>query len=382
MSNQLISKLPDVGMNIFSIMSKMANDHQAINLSQGFPDFPVSEELIARVNHHMTQGHNQYAPMPGVAPLREQISGLISKRYDVETNADTEVTITSGATEALFSTITALVKRGDEVIIFDPAYDSYDPAIRLAGGIAVHLPLRSPKFDIDWDLVARAVNERTAMIIINTPHNPSGTILSDKDMSRLETFADEHNLLVISDEVYEHIVFDSKEHQSALKYPKLKNRSISVFSFGKTFHATGWKVGYLVAPDHLTNEIRKMHQYITFSVSTPVQFAIADYLKNADNYMNLGKMYQKKRDFFLDKLKGSRFEMAPSQGTYFQLLSYQDISDTADIEMAKRLTMEDGVASIPISVFYQEKEDNKLLRFCFAKSEETLSKAAEILCKI
>ncbi|MEL7003778.1 MAG: methionine aminotransferase [Bacteroidota bacterium] len=360
----------------------MANDHKAINLSQGFPDFPVSKELIERVNHYMTQGHNQYAPMAGVASLRDQISRLISNQYGFDTNSETEITITSGATEALFSTIAALIKQGDEVIVFDPAYDSYDPAIRLAGGKAIHLPLRTPKFNIDWDLLSQKVNKRTRMIVVNTPHNPSGTILSDKDMSQLEVFAEDHDLLVLSDEVYEHIVFDLQKHQSALKYPKLRNRCIAVFSFGKTFHATGWKVGYLVAPQYLTDEIRKMHQYITFSVSTPVQYAIADYLKNSENYTNLGSMYQQKRDFFLDKLKDSRFEAIASEGTYFQLLSYQGIAGHSDIEMAKRLTVENGVASIPISVFYENKQDHKLLRFCFAKSEETLSSAAEILCKI
>lgn len=360
----------------------MAAENNAINLSQGFPDFPVSEELIERVNHYMKQGLNQYAPMPGVPELRKQIAKLVDNRYNIEIDQEKEITITSGATEALFSTITALVKTGDEVIVLDPSYDSYDPAIRLAGGKAVHVSLQVPDFSIDWPGITNAISDRTSMIIVNTPHNPSGTLLSIDDMLELERVVQKHDLLVISDEVYEHIVFDENIHKTAQSYPGLRNRTVSVSSFGKTFHATGWKVGYVIAPAKLSAEIRKMHQYITFSVSTPVQWAIAEYLQNEDNYINLGKLYQEKRDFFLSGIKNSKFRAIPSQGTYFQLLSYKDISSIHDVEMAKKLTVEYGVASIPISVFDKDNANHHLLRFCFAKSEETLYKATEILCKI
>ncbi|ELR72184.1 Aspartate aminotransferase [Fulvivirga imtechensis AK7] len=380
---ELQSKLPDVGTTIFAVMSKMAHEHAAINLSQGFPDFQVSPELISLINEYMKKGMNQYAPMPGLPALREQIANMVKGRYGYNADPETEITITSGATEALYNTITALVHPGDEVIIFDPAYDSYDPAIRLSGGRPVHLTLRQPDFSIDWQEVKENINDKTRMIIINTPHNPSGAVLTDMDMQQLEKIAVEHpKLLVLSDEVYEHIIFDGFQHLSVLRYPELYDRCIAVFSFGKTFHATGWKVGYIVASDNITTEIRKVHQFVTFSVNTPVQCALADYLKDEKNYLYLPDFFQRKRDLFIGKLKGSRFEPVPCHGTYFQLLSYKNISDKSDMEMAAMLTQEHGIASIPISAFYGNKQDDQILRFCFAKDEKTIEKAAEILCKI
>ena len=377
------SKLPDVGTTIFAVMSKMAHDYAAINLSQGFPDFQVSPELISLISDYMKTGMNQYAPMPGIPALREQIALMINARYGHDANPETEVTITSGATEALFDTVTALVHPGDEVIIFDPGYDSYDPAIRLSGGKPVHLTLKQPDFSIDWQEVAENITSKTRMLIINTPHNPTGAVLLNEDMQQLQKLVAKYpNLLVLSDEVYEHIIFDGFQHESVLRYPVLRDRCIAVFSFGKTFHATGWKVGYTVAPANITAEIRKVHQFVTFSVNTPVQWALADYLKDEGNYSYLPQFFQRKRDLFIDKIKNSRFEPVPCHGTYFQLLSYKNIADKGDMEMASLLTKEYGVASIPISAFYGNKQDDKILRFCFAKDEDTIEKAAEILCKI
>ncbi len=379
--SKIHSKLPDVGTSIFAVMSKMAAEHKAINLSQGFPDFPVSSELIALVNEAMQNDFNQYAPMPGLPLLREAIADLLTTNYKYKANAENEITITAGATEALFASLMALVRQGDEVILFDPAYDSYDPAIRLSGGVPVHLKLNL-NFGINWNEVADAITEKTKVIMINSPHNPSGAILRAEDLKQLEVLVLKHNLTVLSDEVYEWIIFDNEVHESVLKSEALRERSIAVFSFGKTFHATGWKAGYTVAPEHISKEIRKVHQFLTFSVNTPTQWALAKYLTKPANYNYLPAFYQQKRDYFIDKLKSSRFEVLPCKGTYFQLLSYNNISEKTDKQMAEWLTIEKGVASIPISVFYDDKTDNKILRFCFAKSEETLDKAAELLCKI
>lgn len=376
---ELTSRLPDVGTSIFTVMSKMAADHQAINLSQGFPDFPVSEALIGLIHSYMKGGHNQYAPMPGVPALRSVISKVVQDSYGLSVDPDTEVTITAGGTEALFSAIAALVRPGDEVIVFDPSYDSYDPAIRLNGGTPVHIQLRLPDFSIPWDQVRERINGRTRMVLINSPHNPSGAVLAAADMLTLQTLAAEHDLIVLSDEVYERIIFDGLSHQSVLGYPELARRSIAVFSFGKTFHATGWKVGYAVAPPYLTREIRKAHQFITFSVNTPTQLALADYMTSPDNYLHLGKFYQAKRDFFLSQLRGSGLEPLPCHGSYFQLLSYHKISNQPDLQMAEWLTREKKLAAIPVSVFYHDKTDHRLLRFCFAKQEQTLSQAGDIL---
>lgn len=376
------SRLPEVGTSIFTVMSRMALEHGAINLSQGFPDFPVSQELIELIYKNMKAGHNQYAPMPGTPVLRKAIADLVAKTYNRFTDFETEVTVTAGGTESIFSTISALVKEGDEVIMFDPAYDSYDPSVRLNGGSPIHIKLKPPHFSIDWDEVRWKISPRTRMIMINTPHNPTGAVLSEDDLKKLEKIALDNNLIVLSDEVYERIIFDHHTHQSVLKFPRLAAQSVSVFSFGKTFHATGWKVGYTVAPEFLTKEIRKAHQFITFSVNTPVQLALAEYLGNPENYLHLGKFYQQKRDFFLATIKGSSLKPLPSYGSYFQLLSYESVSDLKETEMAEWMTKEKKLAPIPVSAFYQDKSDHKLLRFCFAKGEETLEKAGAILRKL
>lgn len=359
----------------------MALENDAINLSQGFPDFPVDEKLVDLIYARMREGFNQYAPMPGVPALRNVIADVISKTYNRSTDPETEVTVTAGGTEALFSVIAALVHSSDEVIVFDPAYDSYNPAIRLNGGVPVHINLTYPDFSIDWNLVKSKITSRTRMIMINTPHNPSGAVLSENDLRTLQKLAIEHDLIVLSDEVYERLIFDGIKHESVLNYPELASRSIAVFSFGKTFHATGWKVGYVIAPAKLTTEIRKAHQFVTFSVNTPVQLALAAYMAVPDHYLNLGIFYQKKRDYFLNGIKGSSFEPMVCRGSYFQSLSYKNISDKGDMKMAEELTKKHKIASVPISAFYQDKTDNKLLRFCFAKQEKTLDQAIEILRK-
>jgi len=372
------SKIPDVGTSIFTVMSKMALDHQAINLSQGFPDFQIDESIIQLVHRYMREGHNQYAPMPGTPALRNAIAEVVRGSFGRSVDPNTEITITSGATESIYSVITAFVKAGDEVIMFDPSYDSYDPAVRLNGGIPIHINM-SQSFDIDWDQVRAKITRATRMVIINTPHNPSGSVLAEADLLELERIAEEHDLLVLSDEVYERLIFDGAIHQSVLRFPSLANRSFAVFSFGKTFHATGWKMGYVVAPASLTAEIRRVHQFVVFSVNTPIQLAIADYLRDSEHYTTLGSFYQEKRDFFLNEIKGSSFEPIPSKGSYFQLLSYKAISQEPDVAMAERITKEHKVASIPISVFYKDNTDHRILRFCFAKKEETLAKACRIL---
>ena len=381
MSLDITSRLPETGTSIFTVMSRMALEHEAINLSQGFPDFPVSTTLIDLINKNMLAGHNQYAPMPGVPGLRKVIAEVVEKTYNRITNPETEITITAGGTEALFSTIAALVAAKDEVILFDPSYDSYAPAIRLNGGIPVQINLNPPDFSIDWDQVNSKITSKTKMIMINTPHNPSGAVLTENDLKTLEGIALKHGLLVLSDEVYERIIFDNLTHESILKYPALASQSVAVFSFGKTFHATGWKTGYTVAPEYLTREIRKAHQFITFSVNTPVQMALATYMTNPENYLHLGEFYQQKRDYFLQQISGSSFEPLPCHGSYFQLLSYKHITDKSEVDMAEWMTKEHKVASIPVSAFYKDKNDNRLLRFCFAKSEDTLQRAATILRK-
>ncbi len=373
------SRLPDVGTSIFTIMSKMALDHQAINLSQGFPDYSIDEKIISLVHRFMLEGNNQYAPMQGTIPLRNAVAGLIEKTYGRRVDPETEITITSGATEAIYSVIAAFISPGDEVIIFDPSYDSYDPTVRLNGGLPVHINLSPEDFSIDWSIVRSKINSRTRMIMINTPHNPSGAVLGENDLLELEQIALKHGLLVLSDEVYERLIFDEITHHSVLRYPALAEQSLAVFSFGKTFHATGWKAGYVTAPAYLTKEIRKAHQFVVFSVNTPVQLALAEYLQTEEHYLSLGKFFQRKRDFFLEQIKGSSFEPRPCQGSYFQLLSYKNISSKGDFEMAEELTKKFKVAAVPVSVFYQDKTDNRLLRFCFAKKEETLEKACAVL---
>lgn len=373
------SKLPEVGTTIFSVMSQLAQENGAINLSQGFPDFDCSEELIGLVNQAMLKGHNQYAPMAGVMALREAISNKTNKLYNAEYHPETEVTITAGATQAIYTAITAIIREEDEVIIFTPAYDCYEPAIKLNGGKPIFVQMHAPDYNVDWEQVKKLITQRTKMIIINTPHNPTGTILTTEDMLALEKIVKNTDIVLISDEVYEHIIFDGEKHQSVAKYPILAERSFIVSSFGKTFHNTGWKVGYCVAPKNLMKEFRKAHQFIVFSVNTPVQYALAAYLKNENTYLSLNGFYQQKRDYFNDLIKDSRFKIVPSRGTYFQTLNFADITDEADTDYAIRLTKENKIASIPISVFYHYKLDEKVLRFCFAKENETLEKAAEIL---
>lgn len=362
-------------------MSKMALEHGAINLSQGFPDFKVDPVLIDLIYKNMQQGHNQYAPMPGTPALRNIIAQVVQQTYSHTINPDTEITVTAGGTEAIFAAIAGLIGNGDEVLVFDPAYDCYNPAIRLNGGVPIHINLRYPDFSIDWDEVKSKITSRTKMIMINTPHNPSGAVLSKSDLTTLQSIAVEHDVLVLSDEVYERIIFDSIRHESVLNYPELASRSIAVFSFGKTFHATGWKTGYVIAPSALMAEIRKAHQFITFSVNTPVQLALAEYMQTPSHYVNLGVFYEQKRNYFLKGIKGSSFEAIACHGSYFQTLSYKAISTQPDRQMAEELTSKYKVASIPVSVFYNDKTDNHLLRFCFAKGTETLDKAIEILRK-
>jgi len=378
----MISKLPHTGTTIFTVMSQMAQEYNAINLSQGFPDFDVSGELIDLVLKNMKLGNNQYAPMPGVPLLRERISQKISDSYDVKYSPDSEITITGGATEALYSAITALVHPGDEVIIFEPAYDSYEPVILLNGGIPKRIKLEFPDYSIPWEQLEAALSDKTKLVIINSPHNPTGSVLSSQDMERLAEIIKQSGCYLLSDEVYEHIIFDEQVHQSALKFSEIKHKTIAVFSFGKTFHATGWKVGYMVADQVITAELRKVHQFLNFSVNTPIQCALAEYLRNTENYSSVAPFYEQKRNLFLDLIKPSRFEPLLSSGTYFQLLSYKSISDEGDFEIAERLTKEVGIASIPISVFYHDNLDNHILRFCFAKNDDTLKKAAKIICKI
>lgn len=373
------SRLPDVGTSIFTVMSRMALDYGAINLSQGFPDFSIDRKIIDLVHRFMLEDHNQYAPMPGTPALRTVIADVVKRSFNNTVDPETEITITSGATEAIYAVIAAFITPGDEVIVFDPSYDSYNPVIRLNGGVPVHINLLYPDFSVDWSLVRAKISSRTRMIIINTPHNPSGSILRESDLRELESIALEHNILVLSDEAYERLIFAGNVHQSVLRYPGLASQSLAVFSFGKTFHATGWKVGYVVAPRYLMEEIRKTHQFIVFSVNTPIQLALAEYMKVPAHYESLATFYQQKRDFFLDEMKGSSFEPLVCYGSYFQLLSYANISTKSEVEMAQELTKKFKVAAIPVSVFYQDRSDHNILRFCFAKKEETLEKACAIL---
>jgi methionine aminotransferase len=376
------SKLPKTGTTIFSVMSALATEHGAINLAQGFPDFECSPKLVELVNHYMKAGYNQYAPMPGVMKLREKIAEKTQALYSATYNPETEITVTPGGTHALYAAISAFIGEGDEVIIIEPCYDSYLPAIHVNGGRAVFAELKYPTYKIDWDEVKKLVNYKTKMIIINTPHNPTGTTLSAQDMQRLEKIVKNSEIIVLSDEVYEHIIFDGVEHQSVARYPKLAERSIIVSSFGKTYHTTGWKMGYVLAPANLTTEFRKVHQFMCFSANTPVQYAIADYLDDKDAYLQLSTFYQEKRDYFQQLVKGSKFKLMPCLGSYFQLLDYSKITKEKDTDYAVRLTKEFKIASIPTSVFYHKNIDNHVLRFCFAKQNDTLEKAAEKLHKI
>ncbi|MFT6288555.1 MAG: methionine aminotransferase [Alcanivorax sp.] len=379
----ITSKLPRVGTTIFTQMSALAEEQGAINLSQGFPDFDAPTRLSDALGRHASEGHNQYAPMTGLPELRQQISLQIKRYRGVECDPDTEITVVPGATEGIFCAVTACVHPGDEVIVFDPVYDSYGPAIELAGGRVIHVPLQGPDFKVDWSRVQAAISNKTRMVMINSPHNPCGAIFSDEDMRELERLAERHDLLINSDEVYEHLVYDNRSHLSVLQYPGLRARSFAHFSFGKTFSVTGWKTGYCVAPAALTRELRKVHQYVAFVAVTPVQWALADFLSEQPEYAStLSAFYQAKRDLFVQALAGSRFTFTPSAGSYFQLLDYSTIARESDTHICQHWTRKHKVASIPISVFYQQAPEQYFLRFCFAKRDEILLRAAEILCKI
>jgi methionine aminotransferase len=376
------SKLPTAGTTIFSIMSGLAQQTGAINLSQGFPDFPVSEELMRLVHENMRKGHNQYAPMPGLLSLRERIAEKMERRFGAKYNPETEITITAGGTQALYAAITALIHEEDEVIVIEPAYDSYNPAIELAGGKAVHVNLEPPDYKVAWAKVKKLITPKTKMILINSPHNPTGAVLTEEDMQQLDELTRANDIIVLSDEVYEHIIFDGLQHNSVAKYPSLAQRSMIVYSFGKTFHATGWKCGYCVGPANLMKEFRKVHQFMVFSVNTPLQFALEEYMREPAHYNGLEKFYQEKRDYFRSLLEGSAFKILPCSGSYFQLLDYSALSNEKDTDYAIRLTKQYGIASIPVSVFYNVPRNYHLLRFCFAKSNETLEKAAACLHKV
>lgn len=381
-TGKLVSKLPHAGTTIFTVMSALANECKAINLSQGFPNFPTHDVLIDSVHHYMKAGFNQYAPMQGILPLREALAEKMHDLYNVQYDAEKEITITAGGTQAIYTAIESIVREGDEVLVFEPAYDCYVPAIELAGGIPVYVSLDAPHYRIDWEQVKKRINHRTRMIMINTPHNPTGTVWNEDDMRALEKITAGTDIIVLSDEVYEHIIFDNRRHESVCRYPELAQRSILIFSFGKTYHTTGWKIGYCMAPAALMHEFRKCHQFIVFSVNTPIQYALADILKQKNLYTDLSSFYQQKRDYFLSLLRGSAFTFIPAAGSYFQLLGYENLSNEKDTDYAIRLTREAGVAAIPLSVFYHNPPASRMLRFCFAKTDETLERAAEKLLAI
>ncbi|WP_345951773.1 methionine aminotransferase [Mucilaginibacter sp. PAMB04274] len=377
-----VSKLPQTGTTIFTTMSALANEVGAINLSQGFPDYDCDPELVSLVSQAMQNGYNQYAPMAGLQQLREQVAYKTERLYGAVYHPESEITITSGGTQAVFTAICASIHPNDEVIVFEPAYDCYAPAIKLMGGTVKSLELEPPDYRIAWDMVKRLVSNRTRMIILNSPHNPTATILRKEDIDELSTIVRNRDILILSDEVYEHLIFDGEEHHSMARYPELRQRSFIVASFGKLFHTTGWKLGYCLAPAELMHEFRKIHQYIVFSANTPMQAAIAEYLKNENSYMGLAGFFQQKRDTFRQGLAQTRFELLPCSGSYFQSVSYKHFSDVKDTEFAINIAREFGVASIPVSAFYTKGTDHHVLRFCFAKRQETLDKAVERLMKL
>lgn len=373
------SKLPNIKTTIFTTVGNLARKHDAIDLSQGFPNFETDHKLISLVTQAMQQGHNQYAPMQGYYRLREIISEKIEKLHGKSYDPEKEITVTVGATQAIFTAITAFVHPDDEVIVLKPAYDSYEPVIKVNGGIPIYLQLNAKDYRIDWKEFKSKITPKTRMVIINTPHNPSGRIFSKNDMLQLQEILRPTNIILISDEVYEHIIFDGKEHQSASRFDDLAARSFVCASFGKTFHVTGWKMGYCVAPAALMKEFIKIHQFTVFCVDHPVQRAMAEYMKNESTYLDLNDFYQEKRDFFLSGLEDSKFKFTPSEGTYFQLLDYSDITNTSDEELVNRLIIDHKLASIPISSFNVDNRDDQVLRFCFAKKRETLEQALEVL---
>jgi methionine transaminase len=379
---QFKSKLPNIGTTIFTTMSALATKAKAINLGQGFPDFPMSEELIGLVNKAMRDGFNQYAPMPGHLPLRESIAAKIDSLYNQSVHPDKEITITPGGTYAIYTALSVILEPGDEVIVFEPAYDSYIPNIEVNGAIPVKVALEYPDYHIDWEKVRAAKSEKTKAIIINSPHNPTGAVLSLEDIHALRELVKDSNIFIISDEVYEHLIFDDKPHYSILHYPELYERSFVCFSLGKVFNCTGWKLGYCVAPEWLTAEFRKFHQYNAFTCFTPTQVALAEFLKEPLHYLSLPDFLQKKRDYFQQAMLQTRFRALPTYGSYFQIYSYSNISDEPDTDYAKNLTVHHGVATIPVSAFYQSGKDDKVLRFCFAKKKETIDAAIEKLLKV
>jgi methionine transaminase len=381
--NVLQSKLPKIGTTIFTVMSKMAQDYGAINLSQGFPDFDCPQRLRELVVQHLNDRKNQYPPMAGIPSLRQQITNKVKDYYGCDVDPETQVTVTSGATEALFDAVQAVVAAGDEVIVFDPAYDSYEPAVLLAGGKTIHVPLTLPDYGIDWDRLEQVINLNTRLIIINSPHNPCGSILHKADYDKLAALIRDYDILILSDEVYEHMVFDGVKHESVLRHEELRAKSFAVFSFGKTYHATGWKLAYCVAPEALTTEFRKIHQYVTFTTSSFVQYAIADFMAECPEHTReLPDFYEEKRDSFCKLITPSRLKFTPSKGTYFQLVDYSAISDKSDVEFANYLTQEIGVAAIPLAPFYESPPATKIIRFCFCKDDSTLQQAAKILCEL
>lgn len=379
---QIQSRLPDVGTTIFTVMSALATEHKAVNLGQGFPDYPMPEALTALVDKAMQDGFNQYAPMPGWMPLRESIAEKIQFLYNTTVNPDTEITITPGGTYAIYTALTTVLQPGDEVIVFEPAYDSYIPNITVNGAVPVLIDLQFPDYRIDWNQVRSKITPRTRMIMLNTPHNPTGAVLREDDIEQLRAVVQDTNILILSDEVYEHLIFDQILHQSMLRYPDLLQRSFVCFSFGKVYHCTGWKLGYCVAPAAFSKEFRKVHQFNCFSCHTPSQVALASFLKNKESYLQLSPEMQQKRDYFSGLMNATRFTPLPSYGSYFQCYQYDRISDESDKDFVIRITKEYGIATIPVSAFYQSGKDNKVIRFCFAKKESTLEQAVERLRKI
>ncbi|WP_285056494.1 methionine aminotransferase [Pedobacter ginsengisoli] len=376
------SKLPGVGTTIFSVMSKLAGEYKAINLSQGFPDYPCDPKLVAEVTKAMKKGFNQYAPMPGLPALRQLIAEKVNNLYGASYDPEREVTVTAGGTQAIFTALSTCISPGDEVIIFEPAYDSYAPAVKLLGGLVKPYELAPPDYEIDWEMVRKLFSANTKMIILNSPQNPTGCILSEKDIKALIRLTRNTDILILSDEVYEHIIFDGQIHQSIALHPELRERSFIVASFGKLLHTTGWKLGYCLAPEILMKEFRKVHQFNVFSVNTPMQLGIANYLKDSSNYLGLSAFFQEKRDLFRALLGETKFKLLPCNGSYFQCISYAHLSNEKDNEMAVSLVRDYGVASIPVSAFYTKHTDHKVLRFCFAKKQETLEKAVQRLMKL
>lgn len=382
MHTSIQSKLPGVGTTIFTVMSSLAAEHNAINLGQGFPDFEMNTKLVSFVNNAMLTGHNQYVHMCGLPALRERIAEKVSALYNNSISAEDEITITPGGTYAIYTALTSILNKGDEVIIFEPAYDSYIPNIEINGAIAILIPLSFPGYRIDWQSVKEKITPKTKAIIINSPHNPSGSVLDESDMKALQDITRNTGIFIISDEVYEHLIFDDKVHHSILRYPELYERSYVCFSFGKIYHCTGWKIGYCIAPPALMEEFRKVHQFNCFTCNSPMQYALADFLERKSEYLHLGSYLQKKRDFFLTAMQQTKFKPLPSYGSYFQVYSFENISDENEKDFAIRLVKEFGVATIPVAAFYKNPVENKVLRFCFAKKESTLEEAAHRLRKV